>query len=119
MQISKDQILKGVTSYIRSDVMPNITDGNFKFIMTAAMSAMDVDKSIADAFFNNPLVKAFEHDGMYDMENLEHILTKTLKECGSYVLTIPAVKFVMPHEQELTFNEADVTNLFKHIRSVA
>lgn len=119
VEISKAKMVSGVTSYVRSEIIPNITDSNFKFIATAALAAMDVNPDLANLFFDNALVKSFENDnGTYNVDQLEKILTKTLTECGSYILTIPAIKFVMPHEQELTFTANDASALFKHIRSV-
>lgn len=110
----KQQIICGVSEYARKEIMPTITDEQFKFIMSATLSAMEVNPSLADSFFENELVRT----ACSDIQILEQILTKTLHECGKYTLVIPAIKFVLPHEQILKFSEDDVTTLFKYIRSV-
>lgn len=116
MNKDKSKIITGLTSYIRNEVIPNITDNNFKFMLTAAMAAIDVNPSLVDLYLDNPLISSFMKDDEFDVDTIEKILTKAISECGTYVLTIPAVKFLMPHEQELTFTSSDISSLFKHIR---
>lgn len=111
----KNQVILGVVSYGRNEIMPNVTDEHFKFILSAALSALEINPDLANSFFSNELVSV----AMTDLTTLEKILTKTIQECGSYTLTIPAIKFVLPDEQMLTFTSQDVSTLFKYIRSVS
>lgn len=110
----KQQIITGVAAYARNEIMPTITDEQFKFILSAALAALEVNPALVDSVFDNELVRTT----CTDMQTLERILKKTLQECGSYTLVIPAIKFVLPHEQILKFSEDDVATLFKYVRSV-
>ena len=118
MQLSKDSIIKGLANYTASEVVGVISDSNLKFIITATIAAIQVNPKIADKFFNNEAVKyvLLENNGEYDIDYAEQILEKTVKECGEIKIEIPAIPFILPNSQELTFKSNDIEKLFKSIR---
>lgn len=120
MNVSKDKIVKGLLNYIRTDILSFVTDSHFKFILSAVTAALEVNPSLSDVFFNNPLVKvAFsESNGQYDINTAEKILSKAVNESGFISVTIPAIPLILPEEQELKFQSQDVANLFMRIREV-
>lgn len=119
MLVSKECIVTGLANYLSTEVNKVIVNPNFKFVMSAAIAAIQVNPSLSDAFFENPMIKSAlkETDGEYDIDYAEQILTRTIKDCGQITLTIPGVPILMPQAQELTFRALDVEKLFTHIRN--
>lgn len=119
MLAHKESIVHGVSQYFSQEVSNVVSNGNLKFVLSAAIAAMDVNPKIADKFFCNEIVKSalHEEDGQYDIDYAEQILSKTIKECGQVTITIPAIPILLPQSQELTFRSNDVERLFRHIRN--
>ena len=120
MNVSKDKIVKGLLNYIRTDVYSLVTDNHFKFILSAVTAALEVNPSLSDVFFSNPLIKAAfsESDGQYDINVAEKILTKAVNDAGSISISVPAIPLIMPGTQEMIFKSQDIANLFMRIREV-
>ena len=55
--------------------------------------------------------------GMYDIDLLEQIVTRTIDEYGDFPITVPAIKFISPTEKELRFTSDDVRKLKSYIES--
>lgn len=118
MKVTKQQIMDGLIRYIRTDVVDGVTNSNFKIMLHAAASALEVNDNAFGPIFDNPLFKiAFvEEGGMYDITQAEKILASTLDSSGGFTLEIPAVKFILPKAQELTFGADDIHKLCAYIR---
>ena len=115
--VSKEQIVKGITGYIREDIKPMVTNSNFKFMLSAVASALDMNPALADSFFENPIVHKFADDmGNYDIDSLCVILTNAVNESGGFKMEIPAIPVLLPDEQLLVFAQKDIERLCNRIR---
>lgn len=120
MTVTKQQIINGVVKYAKNEIINKIIDKPLKMIIATCVSMMEVNPSVADVVFNNPMVSAIlrEKDGMYDIDGVIEIIEKTMNEYGDFPVKIPAIKFVSPSEKELTFAVSDVKKLREYIIGV-
>lgn len=118
MLVSKDAIVNGIMNYIDTEVTRVVTDSNLKFVLTALISAVEVNPRLVDTFFENELLKSVlkEENGSYDIETAEEILKKTIKECGALTIEIPSIPLLLPRPQELKFTSHDIDGMFRMIK---
>lgn len=119
MTVTKQQIINGVVKYAKNEIINKIIDKPLKMIIATCISMMEVNPSVADVVFNNPMVCAIlnENDGMYDIDGLIEVIGKTMDEYGDFPVKIPAIKFISPSEKELTFGAGDIRKLKDYIVS--
>lgn len=119
MTVTKQQIINGVVKYAKNEIINKIIDKPLKMIIATCISMMEVNPSIADVVFNNPMICAIlnENDGMYDIDGLIEVIGKTMDEYGDFPVKIPAIKFISPSEKELTFGAVDIRKLKDYIVS--
>ena len=117
MSVTKNQIINGMVAYAKSEIINKITDKPLKMIVATFISAVEVNPSIMDGFFNNEIVSKLlsETDGVYDIDPAFEIAEKTMNEYGTFPITIPAIKFVSPSDKELSFETADIKKLKNYI----
>lgn len=120
MKVTKSQIINGVIEYAKSEMIDKITDKPLKMILATGISAIELNNSIVDGLFENPIVSGIlgESDGKYELDDISEILFKTLDEYGDFPIIIPAIKFISPYEKELKFTSSDVRKLKEYIGGV-
>lgn len=111
MNITKDQIIKGVVNYAKNEVVNNIPNKSVRMGVAAAVKALELVPSVADSVFNNALVSAFLHEenGTYNLDDVYTVLTATMEEYGDFPLVLPFVKV------PILFNSRDVRSLKEYI----
>lgn len=115
MEVSKGQLISGLVRFAKTDVISKIPDKPFRMTLSALVNLIEVRPEAADVIFNNPLLKS--ENGMYDIDLLEQVITKTIDEYGDFPVVIPAIKFISPNEKELRFTSEDVRKLKGYIES--
>lgn len=113
MEVTKGQMINGVVRFMKSDVIAKIPDKPFRMTLSAVVNLIEVRPEAADVIFENSLLQS--ESGMYDIDLLEQIVTKTIDEYGDFPITIPAIKFISPTEKELRFTSEDVRKLKSYI----
>lgn len=113
MEVTKGQIINGAVRFMKSDVIAKIPDKPFRMALSAMVNLIEVKPEVADFIFDNPLLQS--ESGMYDLDLLEQVITKTIDEYGDFPITIPAIKFISPTEKELRFTSDDVRRLKSYI----
>lgn len=116
MEVNKNQIVNGIIKYIKSDVLTHIPDKNFRTVATAAVLVITNKPGTLNPLFENAFVKMLETPNGYNVDTLSDALKQAMAETGGITITIPAIKFLMPEEKELTFNSADVDSIMKYIK---
>lgn len=118
MKVKKQQIIDGIVKFIRNDIVEEVTNSNFKVILHAAAAAIETNTKMLDSVFENPIVKMalIEDEGSYDITQAEKILSNTLESSGGFTIEVPAIKFILPQSQELTFGADDVHKISAYIR---
>lgn len=113
MNVSKQQIINGVTRYVKNEIINKVTDKPLKIIIATAVSMLEAKSEIIDSVFDNPIVSSIlnETNGSYDINAIGDALEKAMKEYGDFPIEIPAIKFISPQEKQLTFTAADIAKL--------
>lgn len=116
MEVSKDQIARGLASYIRDDVSPNVADNATRIVLAIAASAIAANPKLIDAVLENPMFSAVAKRGNgYDMTILKTATVDAMDKYGGLSVTIPGIKFVSPDDKVLQFSGTDVARLVERI----
>lgn len=115
MEVTKGQMISGILRFAKADVITKIPDKPFRMTLSALVNLIEVKPEAADFIFESSFLKS--ENGMYDIDLLEQVITKTIDEYGDFPVTIPAIKFISPTEKELRFTSEDVRKLKGYIES--
>jgi len=118
MNVTKEQIINGITKYIKDEVIEKITDKPFKIAMAVGVSMLENNGEIAKKLFENELALAVlgkNDDDTFDIEKITDALEKALSQYGDFPVTIPAIKFISPTEKTLNFSSQDIKTLKNYI----
>ena len=117
MKVSKQQMVNGLTKYVKEEVINKITDKPLKIVIAIGITALETNPSLADPILTNDIVSSLlrEDDGTYDIDTAFDVIKKTLDEYGDFPVTIPAIKFVSPEEKTLTFSGKDIKKIKDYI----
>jgi hypothetical protein len=111
MEVTRGQLVSGATRFAKNEVIAKIPDKSFKMVMSMLIDLLELKPEIADDFLK-PMAN---ERGMYDIDLLERIATRTLDEYGDFPIVIPAIKFISPTEKELRFSSDDIRKLREYI----
>ena len=121
MRVTKSQIVHGVTDYIQSDILPNLANGRgLQIIVSIGANAVAANHKIADAVFDNQMVRALLDDdgsGTYDIGGLADAMTKSIQQFGSFPVHVPAIPLISPTELTLKLTAEDVAAMRSRIES--
>ena len=121
MRVTKSQIVHGVTDYIQSDILPNLANGRgLQIIVSIGANAIAANHKIADAVFDNQMVKALLDDdgsGTYDVDGLADAMRKSIDQYGSFPVQIPAIPLISPAELTIKLTAEDVVAMRSRIES--
>ena len=113
MEVSKAQLTSGISRYVRNEMLPKINDRGFKMAISAAVNLIELRPEVADKVLENPIFMA--KNGMYDLDTIEMVLTRTLEEYGDLPIVIPGIPFVSPDKKELRFSAEDIRRMKGYI----
>lgn len=113
MEVSKGQLVSGLTRFGRNEVLNKITDKPFKMALAAGINLLELRPDVADKLLENPLFKA--SSGMYDLDLMEAVISKTMDEYGDLPVMIPGIPLLSPTPKELRFTAEDVHKLKGYI----
>lgn len=116
MEVSKQQVINGLTKYVKNEMLNKITDRPFKMGMATVISLLETKPQLADKILDNDLIEMIfaTNNGMYDLESLE-VVARTLDEHGDLPIHIGGIKFISPDAKELVFTGNDVRRLKDYI----
>lgn len=121
MRVTKSQIVHGVTDYIQSDILPNLTNGRgLQIIVSIGANAIAANHKLVDVLFDNQMLRALLDDdgnGTYDISGLAEAMSKSIEQYGSFPVNIPAIPLISPTEITLKLSADDVDALRKRIES--
>ena len=121
MRVTKSQIVHGVTDYIQSDILPNLTNGRgLQIIVSIGANAIAANHKLVDVLFDNQMFRALLDDdgnGTYDISGLADAMSKSIEQYGSFPVSIPAIPLVSPTEITLKLSADDVDAMRKRIES--
>ena len=121
MRVTKSQIVHGVSDYIQSDILPNLVNGKgLQIIVSIGANAIAANYKIADAIFENQLVRAMLDDdgsGTYDIGGLADAMKKSIEQYGSFPVQVPAIPLISPIELTLKLTADDVVAMRSRIES--
>ena len=121
MRVTKSQIVHGVTDYIQTEILPNLVNGKgLQIIVSIGANAVAANYKIADAVFDNSMVRALLDDdgsGTYDVSGLADAMRKSIEQYGSFPVQIPAIPFVSPDQITLKLTAEDVAAMKSRIES--
>ena len=112
MRVTKSQIVHGVTDYIQDAILPNLANGKgLQIIVSIGANAIAANHKIADAVFDNQMVRALLDDdgsGTYDIGGLADAMRKSIEQYGSFPVQVPAIPLISPTELTLKLTAEDV-----------
>ena len=121
MRVTKSQIVHGVADYIQSEILPNLVNGRgLQIIVSIGANAVAANHKIADAVFENQMVRALLDDdgsGTYDIGGLADAMRKSIEQYGSFPVQVPAIPLISPTELTLKLTAEDVAAMRSRIES--
>ena len=112
MRVTKSQIVHGVTDYIQSNILPQLGNGRgMQIIVSIGANAIAANHKMADAVFDNQIVRAMLDDdgsGTYDLAGLVDAMTKSIQQFGAFPIQVPAIPLISPVEFTLSLSADDV-----------
>ena len=123
MRVSKVQIVRGLTDYIQSEILPKMGDDRaIQIIASIAVNAALSNNKLIDAILSNDIVRAMLQDdgsGTYEVGGVVDSMREAVEQYGSFPLRVPAIPLISPHEITLMLSAGDVEEIRKRIeRSV-
>ena len=123
MRVTKSQIVRGVTDYIQSDILPQLGGArSMQIIVSVGANAVAANPKLLDAVFGNQLVQALLNDdgsGTYDLSGLVDAVAKSIQEFGSFPVKVPAIPLISPAEFTLSLTAEDVAAMRRRIEGEA
>lgn len=121
MRVSRTQIVKGVSDYIQSDVLPKMADERaIQIIMSIAVNAVAANNKVVDSLFAHDVIRTMLDDdgsGTYEIAGVADAMRKAIDQYGSFPVNIPAIPLVSPHEITLRLNADDIEAMRHMIES--
>lgn len=115
MDVTKEQIIKGVIQFAKADVIAKVPDKPFRMGLSAAVYLLELKPKIADIVLEHPVARMISNEnGTYDLELLCEVAEKTIKEYGDFSITIKG-NSLAPEKRELKFVVEDVEKIKAHI----
>lgn len=121
MRVSRTQIVKGVSDYIQSDILPKMADDRaIQIVLSIAVNAVAANNKLVDSIFDNSIVRSMLDDdggGTYDIAGVADAMRKAIDQYGSFPVNIPAIPLVSPHEITLKLNADDIEAMKRKVES--
>lgn len=114
--VNHDQIKRGLSRYIDSEIIPKLQVGSVKKVIVgtaAALMLQNLDKSIK-SLSEHPLVGALgivDESGLIDADKLIEAAKKNVDECGFKI----SLDILGMHLGDMTFKRSDLDQLRSYI----
>ena len=119
MRVSRNQIIKGITDYIKNDLIPTMqNDRAVQIIFTIAINAAMANSKLTDSIFDNEIVRAMLDDdgsGTYEITGIVDSMQAAIQQYGSFPVQIPAIPLVSPREITVKLTADDVSAMRRKI----
>ena len=116
MEVTKEQIAKGVAKFIQDDMIPHISDSGMQLILGVTAGAVETRPNILDKLLSNEMLEAVAKSGNnYDLSLIKNVAASAIEKYGKLSITIPGIKFISPGEKVLQFGSEDVRRLVERI----
>jgi hypothetical protein len=116
MEVTKEQIASGVSTFIQKDVAPEVGDTATQIILEIAASAIASNPKLLDPYLENPMFGFVAKVGnAYNLKVLKQSAMAAMDKYGKLTITIPGIKFISPDEKILQFGSEDVKMLVDRI----
>ena len=121
MKVTKTQIINGLTTYIREEVLPHMEgDKALKILFSVAANAVKANDQLIDRWLSNDIVRALIADdgaGHYDIERLVMWLKSGVEEYGAFPIAVPPIPLISPREITLKLSPSDIAAIQMHIET--
>lgn len=120
MKVTKEQIVNGVASYGKNEIMAKSSDKSFKFLVSVGLATLKRKPDIVSSILDSKLagfVVAKDENGMYDIDTIADIVSDAMSEYGNLEIVVPPVPLLNPKEVTLTFTPNDVKVVANAIHS--
>ena len=102
MRVSRDQIIRGLTEYIQSEILPQMGDDKaVQIIMSVAVNAAMANNKLVDAAMENGIVKTMLDDdgsGTYEIDGVAQAMRRAIERYGGFPVRVPAIPLISPRE---------------------
>ena len=119
MQVSKRRIVDGVARFIDDTLIPQIYDGQTRFVLSMIKDTMKKRPDMVDTFLDNPIIATsiIEDEGMYEIGRFVDTMRGILEDCECYPITIPKVPLLSPDSKIIKISASDFESLVNYIRA--
>lgn len=119
MQVTKKHIVNGVVKFIDDTLIPEIYDGQARFVLSMVKDTIKKKPETVDAFLDNPVIATSieDHDGVYEVGHFVDTMRKILEDCECYPITIPEVPLFSPEPKIVKISASDFEALVNDIRT--
>lgn len=119
MQVTKKRITEGVVKFLDDTLIPEINDGQTRFVLSMIKDTMKKKPDMVDSFLDNPIISSSitEDEGLYEVGHFVDTMRSILEECEYYPLTIPEVPLFSPQKKVVKINASDFESLVNAIRN--
>lgn len=117
MQVSKKRIIDGVSKFISDTLIPEINDGQTRFVLSMIKDTMKKRPDMIDSFLDNPIISSsiIEDEGMYEVGHFVDTMRNILEDCECYPITIPKIPLLSPMEKVIKIKAGDFEKLVNAI----
>ena len=119
MRVTMPQIVHGITEYIQSDILPQMGGArSMQILVSVGANAIASNRKLADAVLKNPIILAMLDDdgsGTYDLGGLVDAVTKSIRQYGSFPITVPAIPLISPAGFTLSLTADDIDAMKRKI----
>lgn len=119
MLVTKKQLVNGLIKFIETELVPNVSDRNKKFVLAMAKDSLKENNNLIDVFLESPMVATLvpSSDDEYDVEQFSTILKGLLEEYQTFPITIPKIPLFSPMEKTIRISAEDVDKLMNYIKT--
>lgn len=119
MQVTKKRITEGVVKFLDDTLIPEINDGQTRFVLSMIKDTMKKKPDMVDSFLDNPIISSSitEDEGLYEVGHFVDTMRSILEECEYYPITIPEVPLFSPQKKVVKINASDFESLVNAIRN--
>ena len=123
MRVTKSQIIRGVSDYIKNEILPKMDeDRAVQIVATIAVNAALNNDKILDGLMQNEIVRTLLDDdgsGTYDISGLMAAMRDAVNQYGAFPFKVPSIPFLSAREITLRLNAADVDAMRSKIENAA
>lgn len=119
MRVTREQIVRGMTGYIKDEILPKMAgDKAMQIIASIAVGAAMNNDRLLDSVFDNEMVMALLDDdgtGTFDISGLMSAVHDAVVQYGGFPMSIPSIPFISPNEMTLKITAEDIEAMRRRI----